>query len=795
MATQNIVDFCDKNGIQWFPIRVDLGDEKPEGGCEKILRNVRHPLYLHKKKNEKGEEYDSYKPETSDFEKWSEEQIEARQKLLKEEKWGNFFNAIAMDTSYYHHIDIDAPDYPEAFRMMLESMPYHKSTTKEFGRHIFISAEQFKPPVKKLAFKDTNKKVELLCGLWSYCPIGADVYNADRPIEDMTHLEDVLEIPVAVPLRENRALEAQVVRPSPNERRGKYHDLLDLITINPKDRQAWLSVCGCIKHLGLTNDDWLNFAYRNNLNMDKEKTNLFHRLGPNDNEECLLRLARGNPKFASWELKYYERFFSPDDAQDAYESASIITPTLKQSLVLCNEEWYALYGVFWNKVKDPSYAILTEYRKYLDFSIAKVSKQIVQTENEDEKEKLRKYVATYNGLYKTSNNGFLNSITKVLKAKLLDNAFANKLDNNPDFMAFKNGIVDLRTREIKPIEWSDYITGTIPYDYTPTDYTYLKSVLKKILNNNDEHLEYFLSLLGFCFIGRPEREKALYFMVDKTEGGCGDNGKTFFFDIMTALMPNYVYKSKASFIAKKNSKFHKQMIMTKGKRIVWLDELPKEGDFEPEVLKILGEGSAMENEVMFGTSENIPINYKLFGLTNHLPKIPPNEKAVFNRYNQVSFNSHFDRTGTRKQEDPDNLKFKADSTLPDKIKGHHYNEVFSMLVDYAHKYYNNPLVIPAQFKTDAEDTQKQNDEFGVWFNGRYTRSETIADKISLKQLVEESNMAEKLVKEGMERLKFKYERGLEFSKDEFGKRVRGGYKNVMVFEGEGTDDDEEYEEC
>ena len=45
----------------------------------------------------------------------------------------------------------------------------------------------------------------------------------------------------------------------------------------------------------------------------------------------------------------------------------------------------------------------------------------------------------------------------------------------------------------------------------------------------------------------------------------------------------------------------------------------------------------------------------MFVLSNHIPKIDPKETAVYNRYKQISFNSHFDRTGEREEEDPENL--------------------------------------------------------------------------------------------------------------------------------------------
>ena len=162
---------------------------------------------------------------------------------------------------------------------------------------------------------------------------------------------------------------------------------------------------------------------------------------------------------------------------------------------------------------------------------------------------------------------------------MADDKFVDKLDSNKGQLAFQNGIMDLETKVFRQgILSSDFVTQTIPFDYAKGDESkkeFVKSVLLKILNNNAEHLEYFLSIIGYTFIGSPNLEKSIYFCVDKTDKASGDNGKTFFFDILTTLLQNYVYKSKGSLLEEGNTKVHKQLAMMKGKRLVWLDEFGK----------------------------------------------------------------------------------------------------------------------------------------------------------------------------------------------------------------------------
>jgi phage/plasmid-associated DNA primase len=271
-------------------------------------------------------------------------------------------------------------------------------------------------------------------------------------------------------------------------------------------------------------------------------------------------------------------------------------------------------------------------------------------------------------------------------------------------------------------------------------------------------------------------------MIDKTNLSKGDNGKTFFFDILSTLMPNYVYNSKASLLDIKNTKVHKQLVMMKGKRLVWLDEMPKEKDLNADLMKVIADGKTIENEIMFGTSELINVMFKLFALSNNIPNIDPNETAVYNRYKQVSFNSHFDRTGERKESIPEELKFIADVTLSSTIKDKYYNEVFNLVIHYANLYYTRGIPkIPEQFLKDTKETQSINDEFGIWFSENCVIDET--KRVALKALVSASGMNEKKVKEGMTRKGFKYDKDLsKLGKDIYNKAYKGGYEGIKLID-------------
>lgn len=575
---------------------------------------------------------------------------------------------------------------------------------------------------------------------------------------------------------------------------NKYIDLLYQIGNAGHKRSDWVSICGwCRSHT--TKEVFLSFV---DSKWREDASSMWDSMKQGVVPIYWIQTfaKKSCPElYKLWLDKWNVYFIDAVDLDDPFKVALVISNTLKNALVLCKEKWFMLTEQnLWKQQKEPSFYIINELRKYIDESNKKLVNQIAQA-NGDAKDKLVEKSKLYLKSYKAiSASGFLGVLTKFLRAHLANDTFEDKLDNNPGKLAFQNGIMDLETKEFRAgIHADDFITDTIPFPYVyqtnPVKKQFVKDVLLKILNNNPEHLEYFLSLIGFSFIGAPHLEKSIYFCVDKTTKSAGDNGKTFFFDILTTLFPNYVYKTDKSFLEDGNKKVHKQLVMMKGKRLVWPDEFPDKKP-NPELLKVIGEGTKMENEVMYGTSEIIDIMFKAWILTNHVPSIDAKETAAYNRYKQISYGSHFDRTGKRVVENADKLEFIADVTLGDTLKREYIDEIFHIVIDYAHKYYKNKIPsIPEQFNRDAEETKMKNDAFGTFFEDNCSKEEN--ERVALKALVTRSGLSEKIVKEGMTRNGFKYERDLsKIGKDENGKHYKGGFIGCFLKPEEFDEDDE-----
>ena len=828
-------EYYTNNNVLWYPIELNIIPEEPAKDCygepkmakelkpvatktERVFNektkqwkwyskdNTDHHLYTRQKtaKSPPFNTYMSSTPEQHDFD-FSTEIIIKRQNLLQVPFWKKRFNFIAVDTRKLNHIDLDCPEYIQDYKDLLKIFPYTVSATKSFGKHINVICSTDIPfPANRFKLfngdflPNGRSDVEMLAGQWAYVPIDAIMYNAD--CKDMFWDFTKYILNVSMTIKEvktdnskNTIENTQTKKEDNNKPKHNKEVLKRLIEMLNYDkytaldyRTEFFRICDAMKANGFAQEDWLAFVKRSkNMSGDIEQQNLFQKCRGTTEIGYIKKIAKKNnpTEYHLWLMENSRIMGLNILNKGEKDVAQFISKTLKRNLILCNEEWWTHdedTGL-WRKIKDPTYTVINCIQEYINETTFLVEYKITQTK---ETEKLKDLDEQRGDLHKhyrnVSKSSYSSQVIKALKELLVNNEFVNNLDVLKGQLAFKNGVMDLKTKKFREgIQYDDFITKSIPFDYKESDHAYLKTVLKKIMNNNDEHLEYFLGLIGYSFIGEAHLEKNMYFMIDKTEGGRGDNGKTFFFDILQDILPNYVYRSNSKMLSLNNTKSHKQITQLKGKRLVFLEELPND-DINCELLKELADGKSYDNEVMFGTTEIIKITCKLFALSNHIPVIKAKDSAPFNRYNQCSFNSHFDRTGERKVEVPEKLLFIADKELSQKIKDNHRDEVISLIIHYAHKYYVEKLPkIPAQFSKDIEETKLANDEFGTWAK-KFLKYSTNA-KISKVELVEKSSIEFSEIKRGMLKLGIKYNKDLKGNwKNENGVVLKGGFVGMKL---------------
>lgn len=482
-------------------------------------------------------------------------------------------------------------------------------------------------------------------------------------------------------------------------------------------------------------------------------------------------------------------YISLDDLEKGERRiAEVVAPSLKPVLKYYeagkSHEWFRLNerNLWISSPAPPLYDIVKMVQNCIeDERIALNASRSKETDEKKIKDINQKDLLLARHYKNVGGPSFSKHLACYLQTLLLDNDFPKLLNNTAGLFIFNDGILNLKATVFqRGFKSTDYITADslcsqnyLDLKTDPIKAEFLRLQLKKILNYNDEHLEYFLSIIGHTMTGDASLEKVFYYLKDGTDCSKGNNGKTTLFYLLERVFPHLIYMASPTVLEKNNTKAHKEIARFKGKRIVYCDEGTKKC-MNDALVKKLGDGIAIPNEVMYGTTEDIPVSFKMFICSNHVPKFSEDNEAVFNRYRQVEMCSHFDKDRT--EDCIERLEFIGNASLKNTLTTEYVDEIIDLILRYAIRYYVSGIPsIPIAFRDASMETKTANNDFAVWFNTVFERGDyniSMDDVMMTPYLQMDIKTMKKEIKRNM---------GFEFNKDitGFGKTIKEG-KEVYI---------------
>jgi hypothetical protein len=424
-----------------------------------------------------------------------------------------------------------------------------------------------------------------------------------------------------------------------------------------------------------------------------------------------------------------------ENIKDLYQCSILISSKLKDVVILCNEQWFVLQSTnLWNRVKDPTFQITTQIRKYIDYNTAKISNDLTKCDDEEQHKTMVKHLKMWIECYTIINgSGYMSQLMKNLRPQLTDNDFETKLDVLKYQVAYKNGILDLKTLYFREgISGSDYITKTIPYNYeasTEADRTIVLKELLKICNMKQEHLDYYLSYLGYAMTGDSQRLQQFWYMLGQT----ASNGKSVIFEALMEVIPNYIVKIENTAFEMGNNAIHKEVATWRGARIGWVNELTKKKQ-DAELFKQIADGTTIKYKVMYGNSANMNINFKMCVVSQHTISINA-DKGVARRLKVLQMNSSFMDDYT--EDDYVKCRFKKDTNFGFLLQTQYKFALMDIIYSYSKRFYENDFKMcnyPDEWKQETEESVSTNNEFNDFFYGHF---EVDDDAMLSKRVVDE----------------------------------------------------------
>lgn len=473
-----------------------------------------------------------------------------------------------------------------------------------------------------------------------------------------------------------------------------------------------------------------------------------------------------------------------------------ISKTLIKTLVFCNGKWFLFdkKTCLWRLIRTPSAVVITTIQTYIDETKMSLLQIKLATDDEEEKKKLTNCEKKYNEFYKQVGKGaFTNQIIKILQDYLFDGGFEKKLDTTPYFVAYQNGMYDLKTGNFRSgLKPTDYLTQTIPYDFetaVETDVSTVKLELLKICNNNYEHLEYYLSSLGYSMTGDSSREQKFW----SIRGQKASNGKSVIFDALMNIIPNYIVKMESDIFEVNYGSRHKEISTWKGVRIGYINELSKKRQDE-NVLKELADGTCMRFKVMYGGMDTMPITLKCWIVGNSTIKVNA-DNGIKRRLTMLQFDSEFDHF------DEDNFatcQFKKDLNFGMLLQTKYKHALMSLIYQYSKKYVDNNFKLcsyPDEWVQERDDVIRDNNKFEEYF---YNHFEIDNDGIVSRRVMDSIISGYKneaiTIKDELKKMKIAYT--YDSKKKAKGERTNGcfmGFKEILYEDNLSVADNESFE--
>lgn len=292
----------------------------------------------------------------------------------------------------------------------------------------------------------------------------------------------------------------------------------------------------------------------------------------------------------------------------------------------------------------------------------------------------------------------------------------NKIQSPPNLIAFKNGVLDIKTMQLRDYSDDDVIPNVIPCNWNENaECESVDSVLRKMSCGDDDVFESLIEVMGVCMYRSPEFTQSAILLGD------GSNGKSTFIRMLTALL------GKNNIATISMTQIGKQFLVGRlaGKLANLGSEVSNEfkgGDLL-STFKELVDGNRMHADVK-GVEGFDFENYATMVLcANEFPKLADTTDGMMRRIFPIEFNARFRKT------DPD-----YDPRIAQKVSSKKACEYMAFLgvLGLQNVIKHNGFTPNAASDRRLEEIKTENDSALAWINACGWHSDDLHDTSTSK---------------------------------------------------------------
>ena len=212
-----------------------------------------------------------------------------------------------------------------------------------------------------------------------------------------------------------------------------------------------------------------------------------------------------------------------------------------------------------------------------------------------------------------------------------------------------------------------------------------------IMQGDNSLVEYLQKIVGSTLIGRYE--KAFYILY----GEKGNNGKTTFIESIADVLGDYSKAADIStFIVKNNKSISSDRARLAGARLVYTSENEEGDKLAVALIKTMTGGATQTVRFLFQNEFTFMPQFKTFLDTNHKPKAPSDDNALWNRIRLLPFN----------------YEIPEDKIIPDfkeNVLAKEYSGILNWMIAGALKYNEEGLKMPDKVKSATNEYRNAMD--------------------------------------------------------------------------------------
>ena len=266
---------------------------------------------------------------------------------------------------------------------------------------------------------------------------------------------------------------------------------------------------------------------------------------------------------------------------------------------------------------------------------------------------------------KLNDAGFKDGVMKELREYFYDKSFLDKLDSDPNLIAFSNGVQELKEHRFRKARAEDYVCMNTGYDYSDAPSPDADATVERywaMMHPDLGQREYVLMTLARQLYGDSGKE---LFHIHSGHHATVSNGKTRKFLILENCLGSYVSKFGIEVLTAKQriepGKPMPEFAAWRGVRFLYCTEPNADETINSGIMKDLTGGELLQFRLLFSNNMiKFRPMFKLHLLCNDKPKIDGTDSGNKRRVVVLSYVSRFVDPS---EADPDNHCYPRDDAL------------------------------------------------------------------------------------------------------------------------------------